>query len=84
MGHEFIHVSQYAALAGQSSSILTSDFLNMLEYHAYSYQNTLGGTFVNSFTRAEISNWLNNYTLFNSMNYLSFPWTSNHSFVYPF
>ncbi|MDR1114929.1 MAG: RHS repeat-associated core domain-containing protein, partial [Tannerella sp.] len=86
MGHEFVHVSQFAALAGQSASLLRQPgFMDMLEFHAYSYQNTLGGTQFSSFTRAEIINWQNTYPqLFNSMGWMSFPWTSAHSFSYPF
>ena len=84
MGHEFVHVSQFAALAGQSTSILTSSFYNMLDFHAYSYQNTLGGVRYNSFTRAEIMNWMNNYPHFNAMNWINFPWTANHLFKFPF
>ena len=84
MGHEFIHVSQFAALAGQSSSILTPDFLDMLDFHAYSYQNLLGGLKLNSYTREEILRWSTAYSQFNSMNYINFPWSFKHSFVYPF
>ena len=85
MGHELVHVSQYAALAGQSAEMVRAlDFRNMLDYHAYSYQNSLGGTSLNSFTRSEILNWSNTITQFNSMGYLKFPWTFNHSFRFPF
>ena len=84
MGHEFVHVSQFAALAGQPASILTPDFISMLEFHAYSYQNSLGGLQLSSFTRENIIRWSTTYNQFNAMNYLSFPWTFNHSFVYPF
>ncbi len=84
LGHEFVHVSQFAALAGQSSSILTPDFLDMLDFHAYSYQNSIGGLQFNSFTREDILRWSTSYSQFSSMNYINFPWTSNHSFIYPF
>ena len=86
MGHEFVHVSQFAALAlaGETRSLLTQDFLNMLDFHAYSYQNSLGGTSLNSFTRSEILNWSNKITQFNSMGYSNFSWTFNHSFRFPF
>lgn len=84
MGHEFIHVSQFAALAGQSSSILTPDFLDMLDFHAYSCQNLLGGLKLNSYTREEILRWSTTYSQFNSMNYINFLWSFKHSFVYPF
>ena len=42
MGHEFMHVYQYAALTGYSSSLLgNKGFIDLLEYEAYSYQNNL-------------------------------------------
>lgn len=86
MGHEFIHVSQYAALAGQSSSLLRSTgFKDMLDFYAYSYEATLGGSNLSSFTREEISMWVKTYPQqFQAMSSLKFPWTSNHSFKYPF
>jgi hypothetical protein len=85
MGHELVHVSQFAALAGQQISlILNSDFISMLEFHAYSYQNSLGGLQYNSFTRDDIIKWSVTYSQFNSMNYTNFSWTFNHSYIYPF
>lgn len=84
MGHEFVHVSQFAALAGQSASILTPDFISMLEFHAYGYQNSLGGLQLSSFTRDDVTRWATTYSQFNAMNYINFPWTFNHSFIYPF
>ncbi|HOK36256.1 MAG TPA: hypothetical protein PK642_02590 [Paludibacteraceae bacterium] len=84
MGHEFVHVSQFAALAGQRASILTQDFIDMLDFHAYSYQNSIGGLQLNSYTREEILHWSTTYSQFNSMNYINFPWSFNHSYIYPF
>jgi RHS repeat-associated protein len=84
MGHEFVHVSQFAALAGESAAILTSDFVDMLDFHAYSYQNSLGGLHLNSYTQEEIIRWANTYHQFKAMNYQNFSWTFNHSFIYPF
>ena len=84
MGHEFIHVSQFAALAGQSSGILTRDFMSMLDFHAYSYGASLGASNLSSFTRDEILMWAKMYPQFQTMGFASFPWTSNHSFKYPF
>ena len=84
MGHEFVHVSQFGALANNASKLLTSDFLDMLDYHAYSYQNALGGLHLNSYTREQIMSWSRSYSQFYNMNYICFPWTSNHSFIYPF
>jgi hypothetical protein len=85
MGHEFVHVSQFAALAGQSKTILQNpDFINMLDYHAYSYESSIGGTILNSFSKTEILNWQQQFLQFNAMNYINFSWTFKHSFIYPF
>jgi hypothetical protein len=87
MGHEFVHVSQYAALAGSLRTIITPDFIDMLDYHAYSYQNILGGLKYNSFTGEEIIRWQNSYIQYNSMQYIKFGWTyetTKDSFFYPF
>ncbi len=84
MGHELVHVSQFAALAGQHSRIITPDFLDMLDFHAYSYQNSIGGLQLNSYTKEELLRWSSLYPQFSDMNYINFPWTSNHSFQYPF
>ncbi len=84
MGHEFVHVSQFAALASQQYSLLTPDFLDMLDFHAYSYQNSIGGLQLNSYTKEELLRWSSLYPQFSDMNYINFPWTSNHSFQYPF
>lgn len=40
MSHEFVHVSQYSVLAGLHK--LTVDFVDMLEFHAYSFQKFIG------------------------------------------
>ena len=42
MGHELVHLSQYTALAGQSAGIVTKNFMDLLEYHAYSFEFSLG------------------------------------------
>jgi len=84
MGHELVHVSQFAALAGHSRTILTQDFYDMLDFHAYSYQNSIGGLQLNSFTRDEILRWSTAYPQFTAMGYVNFPWTFKHSFIYPF
>ena len=84
MGHEFIHVSQYAALAGLPASIRTTDFISMLEYHAYSYEHSLGGVQLNSFTRDELIRWSSQYPQFNNMGYMNFHWYKTAKFIYPF
>ena len=87
MGHEFVHVSQYAALAGEASSILKNmDFIDMLDFHAYSYEYSLGSPNYGGFTSADalkfsnssFSNW------YHDLHYMKFPWTSNYSFRFPF
>ena len=84
MGHEFVHVSQFSLLMGQSSTILTDDFLNMIEYHAYSYQASIGGSNFNDFDINDIMRWSKAYPEYNSMLYYNLPWTQNVSFKYPF
>lgn len=84
MGHEFIHVSQYAALMGQPASILgQKGFKDMLDFHAYNYQNTLGGTKYSSFARDEIRDWATRFPQFKLMSHINFPWTNNVAFRYP-
>ncbi len=86
MGHEFVHVSQFASLAGQPIGLLSQPgFIDMLEFHAYSYQNVLGGVKMNSFTPDMMRNMMSNYpSYFNSLNYTNFGWTNSASFRYPF
>lgn len=86
MGHEFVHVSQFAALAGQSTSLLSQPgFIDLLEFHAYSYQHSLGGLQLNSFTPDFVRGLATQYpTYFNTLGYSNFGWTSLASFVYPF
>lgn len=86
MGHEFVHVSQVAALAGQSTSLLSQPgFIDLLDFHAYSYQHSLGGLQLNSFTRDVVRGLATQYpTYFNTLGYTNFGWTSLASFVYPF
>ncbi|WP_293734171.1 RHS repeat-associated core domain-containing protein [uncultured Parabacteroides sp.] len=50
MGHEFVHVSQYAALAGEVAKTFENKlFGSLIEFHAYSYESILGGKVLNSF-----------------------------------
>jgi RHS repeat-associated protein len=86
MGHEFIHVSQFASLTGTSVSLVNNPlFGEMLEYHAYSYQNAIGGgTGMNSF-RGSMRDMVTTYKdYFMQLHYTRFPWTSNVEFCYPF
>ena len=85
MGHEFIHVSQFAALAGEKSSLLTKSFVNMLDFHAYNYQQYSGDVSgMNSFTRDEIAFWMSKLSkYYNKTMWTNFPWAYKHSFAYP-
>jgi hypothetical protein len=86
MGHEFVHVSQFAALAGSPVSLVANpDFRALLDFHAYNYQHTLGGSSLSSYTNEDLTRWLKDFPEFlESMNYITFKWTLNHSFKYPF
>ena len=79
MGHELVHVSQFAALAGESveSTTRAEGFFKMLDNQAYTYQTYLGDK-----THSPIPT---NYTkYFNETLWVNFKWTYTHSFKYPF
>jgi len=94
MGHELVHVSQFASLAGQQSSLLQQSFIyndeifnfgNLMDYHAYSYQNAIGGTTLNAFPRGLVNALQTQFpSYFNSMNYTNFGWTNTASYTNPF
>ncbi len=95
MGHEFIHVSQFAALAGQPTSLLSQSFTYnneiyrfdqwLLEFHAYNWQSSVNGTNLSAFppdlVRQIAAKWPNH---FKNLNYINFNWTKTSSFNYPF
>ncbi|MCL2311991.1 MAG: hypothetical protein FWC41_05825, partial [Firmicutes bacterium] len=77
MGHELVHISQYAALAGEGYGMLfVPSFRNMLEHYAVNYELSLQGLppIDNGY------NFSNVYPFYNQLNYESFSWTNNHSF----
>lgn len=82
MGHEFVHVSQIAVLTGQPSSIFTAQFAKMMEFHAYQYNPLIGGLNANSFTRAEILEFMK-MKYFNALSIVNFSWAYQARFVYP-
>jgi hypothetical protein len=91
MGHEFVHVSQFASLVGAKSDLLSKPlFHEMIEFHAYSYQHTLTangvkGTIMNSFSQSTIKEMMSQYAeYFSKLNYINFPWTSNVKYAFPF
>lgn len=86
MGHEFVHVSQYASLSGQSSSLLRQrGFTDLLEFHAYSYDNSLGSGNMGGFTPAKVGELMRRFpNYFHQLSYTNYPWTANHNFIYPF
>ena len=87
MGHEFVHVSQYASLAGQSTSLLSQPgFIDLLEYHAYNYEYTvLGSGNYGGFTPQDVGQLMTHHPkYFHSMAYRNFSWTTTTNFIYPF
>ena len=87
MGHEFVHASQYSVLAG---AVYTSEFhvaiTEVLEFHAYSFENTvLGSSNYVGFTpqmARELATTFPEY--FKTLNYTNFSWTKSTNFIYPF
>ena len=86
MGHEFVHVSQFGELAGEAQQILfKTGFSELLEFHAYSYQHSLGGAHLNSFTPDVTRRLAEKFPIyFHSLSFTNFGWTSSASFIYPF
>ena len=83
MGHEFVHVSQFAALAGEKSSLLTTEFINMLELHAHNYQQVIGDVSkMKYFSPNEVREFMKS-PFYEKTLWLNFPWTFKHSFAYP-
>jgi len=83
MGHEFIHVSQFASLAGLSTDIVS---VRLLDFHAYSYEyNVLGSGNYGGFTPSDARQLMLQYpNYFQSLHYMNFPWTTRANFIYPF
>jgi RHS repeat-associated protein len=93
MGHEFIHVSQFAYLGSIGTSvnlINTTSFRDMMEFHAYNYQSTLmadevRGTNMNSFTNSYVRQLATQYqSYFPMLGHNNFGWTKNVLYCYPF
>jgi RHS repeat-associated protein len=82
MGHEFVHVSQYASLAGLSARQLRDPvFRGMLEYYGWQYDYHLDGKVWTEDTSVMQQRFP---TYFKSLNWRNFSWTSNAIFKYPF
>ena len=88
MGHELLHVSQYAALAGLPRDILDfsisgetfKDFF--LEYHAYSFEYSIGGKQLNSFSANIVKEfYLAKPDIAPMMNYSNFKWTRSAKYI---
>lgn len=86
MGHELVHVSQYAALAGELEMKFNTElFTDLLEFHAYSYESILGGKSLNSFDSNIIKSIYTQYPVqWKSMGWSNFEWTKTANFKYPF
>jgi RHS repeat-associated protein len=86
MEHEFVHVSQYAylgSIGATSETVKAPLVIEMLDFHAYSYEWSLGSTNSGGFIQADILSFKNS-SLFNPLNYINFSWNFNHSFIFPF
>lgn len=91
MGHEFVHVSQFAALAGLPREIYNNiwEFHDMLDYHAWNYQYVLQGDYYygaqpNYIERLYDFIGPHPYEVMyfdQFMHYKNFSWTSNFKFV---
>jgi RHS repeat-associated protein len=89
MGHEFVHVSQYASLIGRSFDLIKDNEFRdgLMEYYAYGYQHdVLKDEFVGTmFTPDVVGGYMKQFgDDFYSMNYRNFSWATNTSFIYPF
>lgn len=87
MGHEFIHVSQFAALAGQPVSLINQSFVEIMEFHAHSFEwNVLGSGNSGGFNSIDASNMIRQFpNHFEMLSYQKFPWAlTPKKFNYPF
>ncbi len=63
MGHEFVHVNQFAVLAGQSSSLMkNAGFMEFIEHQAYQYDHIFLDRIMNSFDYNLMRSFSNKYS----------------------
>ena len=76
MGHELIHVSQIASLAGESYSLfLDTDFVSVFEFNASLWEHTMGN-YKNYFLYVPTSDVFKKYQyLYDRVNYINYSWT---------
>jgi RHS repeat-associated protein len=84
MGHELVHVSQYAALgaADFSTKVLQNkNVVSILDYYARIYSNRIG-----IYRDLGSGDWLTRYAQYHEiLDGVNFPWTKiNPTFIYPF
>ena len=92
MGHEFVHVSQFAELKGFSSTILDyvspggGSLYDLLDSFAYSYETSIGNnTPLNSFSKEILKELHTHFSdIIPKINYIYYPWTIKASYKYPF
>ena len=98
MGHEFIHVSQYAALQGLSNKCLRFIYEldgykytsgDVLDYYAYSFEHQLGNSTIYSVPPEVMRAFSNDFSQpFSLINHMNFGWAQQSiktsRFVYPF
>jgi RHS repeat-associated protein len=82
MGHELIHVSQIASLAGESYSLfLDNDFVSVIEFNASLWEHCWGNYKQLHFVPTDHALERYNY-LYYEINYIYFDWT--HSLIHPY
>ncbi|SHJ56004.1 hypothetical protein SAMN04487911_1259 [Arenibacter nanhaiticus] len=88
MSHEMVHVSQMGIFTGVSipnyNSLMKSGLGEILEFHAYSYEASLGSTNYGGFNASSAGQLMKVFPdFFKSLNYNNFSWTQNVSFKIP-
>lgn len=76
MGHELIHVSQFASLAGEPYSLaLDNDFVKIIEFDASLWEHTMGN-YKNYYLYVPTSDVFKKYQyLYDRVNYINYSWT---------
>lgn len=73
IGHELLHVSQISLLAGEKVSLFSGSFIDLMEYHAYSFRSTPG---LSAWNANDVRLLMTNYPKwFTKLSKLNFQWT---------
>ena len=87
MSHEMVHVSQYGVLGSMGMSyqkyrtLFKAGLGEVFEFHAYSFENSLGGSNFGGFTSNSAKSLMSTFPkLYQKLNYINFPWTRQVQF----